>query len=329
MADISSPLFDPLRFAAFLAEASRAREVVVSEVRPLSGGLVTQEHWRIAVDCRGGALDGEHALVLRFPTGAAIGRSAADQYAVLREAYAMGIPVPEPLYLGNDSAVLGKPFFVMRWVPGEGAGERIVAGGPQPALAKRLAQALAALHRIRPPRPNLLCLGPAPADPARARLDEYEQTLATGDIADAWALAALRLLRARMPAPAAPVLSHGDFRTGNYLVHGAELRAVVDWEFADWSDPVEDIAWFCLGCWRFGAPEREAGGLASRALFQQAYESASGARVEPERFRFWTAMAALRLAVLIRRQSRLGRGETLALLRPQVEETLSRLLAEA
>ncbi len=329
MADISSPPFDPLRLAAFLADASRAREVVISAVRPLSGGLVTQEHWRVAVDCRGGALDGEQALVLRFPAAAAIGRPSADQYAVLRAAYAMGIPVPEPLYLGDGGAVLGRPFFVMRWVPGEGAGERIVARGPQPELATRLAQALAALHRIRPPRPDLLCLGLAPVNPALARLNEYEQVLAAGDIADARALAALRLLRARMPAPTAPVLSHGDFRSGNYLVDGTELRAIVDWEFADWSDPAEDIAWFCLGCWRFGAPEREAGGLASRALFQHAYESASGSRVDPERLGFWTAMAALRLAVLIRRQARLGRCEALALLRPQIEESLSRLLAEA
>ena len=48
-------------------------------------------------------------------------------------------------------------------------------------------------------------------------------------------------------------LIHRDYRTGNYLVDGGRLTAALDWEFAGWGDPREDIGWFTARCWRFGA----------------------------------------------------------------------------
>ena len=42
---------------------------------------------------------------------------------------------------------------------------------------------------------------------------------------------------------------------------------ILDWEFAAWSDPDEDLGWFCLGCWRFGAYAQEAGGIGRRDVF--------------------------------------------------------------
>src|SRR5690606_38467189 len=62
------------------------------------------------------------------------------------------------------------------------------------------------------------------------------------------------------------VLAHRDFRTGNLMIDAHGLTAVLDWEFAAWSHPLEDLGWLCAPCWRFGqrGEARAAGGLGSR-----------------------------------------------------------------
>ena len=62
---------------------------------------------------------------------------------------------------------------------------------------------------------------------------------------------------------------------------GRGLTGILDWEFAGWADPMEDVAWFCAKCWRFGANRLEAGGIADRAPFYAGYEAESGRRIDP------------------------------------------------
>jgi hypothetical protein len=100
-----------------------------------------------------------------------------------------------------------------------------------------------------------------------------------------------------------PVLCHRDFRTGNYLLDGTDLAAILDWEFAGWGDPDEDIGWFCCKGWRFARLDREAGGIAGRDAFYRAYEAASGRRLDAERVRFWEVLANVRWAVIALQQS--------------------------
>jgi aminoglycoside phosphotransferase (APT) family kinase protein len=57
---------------------------------------------------------------------------------------------------------------------------------------------------------------------------------------------AARLARS-VPAAVDPVLVHGDWRLGNMLAVGGEIRAVIDWEIWSRSDPRLDLAWFLLG----------------------------------------------------------------------------------
>ncbi len=114
---------------------------------------------------------------------------------------------------------------------------------------------------------------------------------------------AARWLETHLPEPAAPVLCHRDFRTGNYMLDGTELTGILDWEFAGWGDPDEDIGWFCCKGWRFARLDREAGGIAARAAFYRAYEAASGRRLDPDRVRFWEVLANVRWAVIALQQS--------------------------
>ena len=51
---------------------------------------------------------------------------------------------------------------------------------------------------------------------------------------------------------------------GNLIVDGSDLAAVLDWELVHIGEVYEDLAWFCIRAWRFGAPASlGAGGLGS------------------------------------------------------------------
>ena len=53
-------------------------------------------------------------------------------------------------------------------------------------------------------------------------------------------------LLADLPAELPPVLLHGDYRLGNTLCVGPDLRAIIDWEIWSVGDPRIDLLWFLL-----------------------------------------------------------------------------------
>jgi aminoglycoside phosphotransferase (APT) family kinase protein len=239
-------------------------------------------------------------------TGLAESLTRVEEFAVLRAAFAAGVTVPEPLFACEDASVWGKPFFVMRRATGTAAAEWItgdVALEPAlPAIAEQLGQELARIHTIRPPRSDLAFLAPYDEVGAarqiagfRAYLDRHSEARPVLE----WGM---RWLETHALPPAAPVLCHHDFRTGNYLLNGTALTAILDWEFAGWGDPHEDIGWFCCKSWRFARLDREAGGIADRAPFYRGYESQSDLAIEPQRVRFWEVLASVRWAIIALQQ---------------------------
>ena len=294
--------------ARFLACASAARTVEITALSPLRGGAL-QENWELDARFSGGALDGEQRLVLRTSaaTGVAASQTRQQEFAVQKAAFAAGVRVPEPLFASEDPVVWGKPFFIMRRVDGIAAPDRIT-GNPTldpalPSIAERLGRELARIHTIRPPRPDLAFLAPyeqvGPTQQIagfRAYLDRHPAPRPVLEWGTRW-------LETHILPPAEPVLCHNDFRTGNYLLDGAALTAILDWEFAGWGDPHEDIGWFCCKSWRFARLDREAGGIAERAPFYRGYQSEAGRPIDPQRVRFWEVLASVRWAVIALQQS--------------------------
>ena len=71
------------------------------------------------------------------------------------------VPVPRMVFLCEDAAVIGTPFFVMQHVPGRLMGARLPQSGPleeRRALQLDLARVLGELHRLdyRANRPGRL-----------------------------------------------------------------------------------------------------------------------------------------------------------------------------
>ncbi len=145
------------RLARFLARAMAAGSVRILEAVKLSGGSV-QESWVVEVE-GAGAPDARQRWVLRAdsPTRLAASRGRAEEFALLRAAFAAGVLVPEPLCCCDDPAVLGRPFFVMRWAPGVADGHRIVRDIPEDrraALAETLGRELVKIHALAAADPS-------------------------------------------------------------------------------------------------------------------------------------------------------------------------------
>ena len=79
---------------------------------------------------------------------------------------------------------------------------------------------------------------------------------------------------------------------------------MLDWELVHIGEVYEDLAWFCIRAWRFGAPEAlGAGGLGSVESFLSAYEEAAGIDLDRDAFRWWLTVATLRWGVICRFQA--------------------------
>jgi len=291
----------------FLAAAAGAEAVEIVDARPLTDGAI-QENWLLDLQVSGGAQAGALEAVLRTDarSAVAVSRSRAEEFAVLSAAHRAGVTVPEPLWLCTDHGVIGKPFYVMRRVGGTAAPRRLMKesdlGGDRDELAARLGRELARIHSIVPPQAELAFLGAPPDNPAQAAIARYRgylDDLGGGFLALEWGL---RWCELHAPPPQGPVLLHQDFRTGNYMVDRQGLTGILDWEFAEWGDPMSDIGWFCAACWRYAHPELEAGGIAPRGPFYRGYEAESGRRIDPEAVAFWEIMAHLRWAVIALQQ---------------------------
>ncbi|WP_206020700.1 phosphotransferase family protein [Roseococcus sp. SYP-B2431] len=288
---------DEARRAALNAWLSQAAgtPVEIGAASLLSGGAI-QQNWAISVT-RGGAAE---EWVLRTDNAATLTVSLprTAEYALLRAAFSADVTVPEPLFCCEDASIIGAPFFVMRRVPGTATAFRLAklaaALGGDAELVRHAGKEMARIHSIVPPRDDLAFLGAPPADAGvefvRAMRERLDAAGTPRPVLE-WGLFALE----RHPVPPlAPVLCHNDFRTGNLMVEGHAVTAVLDWEFAAWGDPHADLGWFCAPCWRFGNLALEAGGLGPRAALLEGY----GPAADPSRLPFWELAASIRWAVI-------------------------------
>ncbi|MBV9655527.1 MAG: phosphotransferase family protein [Acetobacteraceae bacterium] len=295
------------RLTGWLADRAGARSVVIDETRLLAGGAI-QQNWKLVVRVDGGPHDGVQEWVLRTDAQAVLSHSHGrlDEFALLKAAFAAGVPVPEPLFSCVGQVVLGRPYFVMRLVRGTTAPRRIVRGetlgGGREALTESLGRILARIHTIRPGLSGLDFLPPPPRAPMPELIADFRARVdADGTARPVFEWGFHHLEQLDVPTDEI-VLCHNDFRTGNFMVSERGVEAVLDWEFARWGDPLADIGWFCSKCWRFNSPH-EAGGIGSRAAFYRGYEAECGRRIARDRVQAWELFAALRWGVIASEQA--------------------------
>ena len=276
-------------------------DVAVENLRPLTGGAsrITSAFDAVTGQTR-------RPLILRAaPSAEGQFASMELEAAVQAAAAESGAPVPHILVASNSPAALGSPFLICDAIAGETIVRKIqrqLDDAGRARLLTECAQALAAIHRARTDAPEL-----RERDELaewRARVDDLPDTTATFEWAFRW-------LADHRPAPGPRTLVHGDFRMGNLIVDGLEpssagprLAAVLDWEAVHIGDIHEDLAWFCVRAWRFGAPaSMAAGGLGSVEAFVASYEQAGGAVVDHDALRWWLVLGTLKWGIICRYQA--------------------------
>src|SRR5215469_8080317 len=260
----------------------------------LSGGA-SRETWSFDAVGTGGS---RTELVLRRDPPGRRGEPGAmsREARVITAARAAGLAVPEVLLSTDEPGLWGAAGLVMRRVAGETIARRILRDGAyrqaRKVLVRQVGEFAAGLHALEVP-------GYLPAaDPLaglRAELAGYEQASPVFELA-------LRTLEASRPPARPPVIVHGDLRLGNLIVGPDGLLAVIDWELVHAGNPAEDLGWFCVKAWRFGAAA-PAAGLGSRDELLAAYRAADGADITLDELRWWEIFGTLRWGAICMEQA--------------------------
>ena len=178
------------------------------------------------------------------------------EFRVLSALSAQGFPVPEPLVLCEDEAVIGTMFYVMSHVEG-----RIFWDCSMPDLARReraaifdaVNETLARLHRFDPADVGLRDFG-RPGNYFARQIKRWSQQYEASKAAD---IAEMDKLIAWLPT-AMPVddglgrIIHGDYSLHNVLIHPTQPRvvAVIDWELSTIGHPLGDLTYHMMEWYR-------------------------------------------------------------------------------
>jgi aminoglycoside phosphotransferase (APT) family kinase protein len=288
--------------------AGQGGEERVLSLERLAGGA-SRSIYQLALGAEGGA--DERSLVVRMDADPGrISGSGVDEYDVLSLAYDAGVTVPRVHWRGEfEAGGDRRTYVVMDRVSGEAIARRLLRddayADTRRVLPEQLAGELAKIHSIAADDPRLGSL-------EKQRLADEGEGFATAEVrryrellkfaSDGHPMPVLvyagRWLSRNVPVAPRTSLVHGDFRIGNVMFDEKGLAAVLDWELAHMGDPVEDIGWFFVRAWRFGANDLAAGGLSSREAFLQAYERAGGVSVDRDAVRYWEIFGNWKWAVI-------------------------------
>jgi aminoglycoside phosphotransferase (APT) family kinase protein len=267
----------------------------IANLRRLSAGA-TLETWSLD------AVDGDavlHPLILRRSPGglrSTESLSLETEANLIRGLDGSGVPVATVVHTLIPADGLGDGFLMTR-IEGETIARKVLRDSEFAAIRPHLATQFGTI-RGRMTKVDSARLPSLPFKPAEiilARLASRHDSLGVArpvfDLAFRW-------LEQNAPAPLETHrLVHGDYRNGNIIFGSEGVRAVLDWEVAHIGDPAEDLAWISTPPWRFGELDRPVGGLGSRQQLSQAYEAASGERVDPARVHYWEVLGSLRWGV--------------------------------
>jgi len=238
-------LVDPAGLAAFLAERA-----------PEFPGEFTLERLGEGQSCltflvRGDGWD----VVLRRPPRGDLPPTAFDVTREFRVMSALAragapVPVPEPVVLCEDKAVIGAPFYLMRKLNGHVVRTEI----PEPLsslrdrarMGEQLVETLVALHAVDWRAAGLEGFG-KPDGYLQRQLRRMYQL---------WELAKFRdqpditevgeWLGANVPKARPVTIVHGDYKLDNVIFapeSPVKLIGVVDWEMSTIGDPLADLGW--------------------------------------------------------------------------------------
>ncbi len=173
------------------------------------------------------------------------------EYRVITALGCTDVPVPRTYALCEDPEVIGTAFYVMEyvhgrllvdpWLPGVSRAERA-------AMFDDMNRVLARLHRVDWNAVGLADFG-RPGNYFDRQIHRWTQQYRASETEKIEAMEhLLEWLPAHVPADDQTTIVHGDFRSGNMLMHPTEPRvvAVLDWELSTLGHPLADLAYHCM-----------------------------------------------------------------------------------
>lgn len=253
---------------------------------------------------------GQHRkdLVLRMEPAdpIALGPCSLEaQFAILKALQKSTVPAPPPLCVEPDASVLGTPFMIVERVRGEvpiSWGEGLDEA-TRVRIKDQFVDINARIHRVDWQGLGLtFMLGaetPDTCDVVTREINRWEKVVNELSVRPEPILnEALLWCRDNKPVPKKLSLVHGDYRMGNFIWHNNKIRAMLDWEIASIGDPMCDLGWTSLRCWR-GEDPRLISGLVERSQFYELYEKYSGMRVDPDHVFFWEVLGNVHMACIL------------------------------
>jgi len=291
-----------------------AREVpgaTVSGVRRVGGGA-SKEQFFFTLH-RG---DAAEPYLLRMDPRLAITETDREREFVLLQAMVGTVPVPEAAWVDATGAHFPQPAAIMRVVKGvtkpSSASIKVTGLGTwlgddlRAKLRDQFMDHLVAIHGYDWRAKPLPGFDVPDADAKQAarwsfnfwrelwRIDNG-QTRPIIALAEQW-------LADHLPDCAELVVTHGDYRTGNYLFEEdtGTVTALLDWELARIGDFHEDLSWVLMQV--FGTIENgtfRASDLFEREEFITTYEQRSGRKVNRETLHFYDVFAAWKCYIIV------------------------------
>lgn len=292
----------------FARAVDAAGPVTFSEVRRHDEGFSWQTYTlRVAwTGADGGEHDGAFAIRREPEDGLVAPYDIVGQYALHQHLERHGrFPIPRLRWLELDTSVMGMPFYVMDRVDGI-VPVQFKVGGNGPfaddearfAVGREFVDVLAEIHAVDPTGLDAhIRRSATPADAPADAIGYWEAEYASAARPRIPVVEALISWLHHNPVTSGRLaLCHGDYRIGNFIL-GADghIAAILDWELAEVTDPVADIAWAAHPLYRGRSPLWSQ--LLPREEFLARYADRTGLVVEPDVLRFWTMLAYLKIAV--------------------------------
>lgn len=236
------------------------------------------------------------------------------EYRVMSALQDTDVPVPEMLLLCEDDAVIGTPFYVMRFIEGRvfshPALEEVPREERRPIFEAK-ADTMARLHRVDYEAVGLGDFG-KPGNFLERQIGRWSKQYEASRTGENPSMEKLmEWLPENIPADSdETTIAHGDFRLGNLMLHPErpEVVAVLDWELCTLGHPLSDLAYCCIpyhlpsglpgirGLNDLDLAER---GLPTEQEFVDMYCQRAGRQGGIPDWPFYTAFALFRLAAIL------------------------------
>jgi len=287
-------------FANYLRREGSQYEVV--GWKPLAGGRAAETVLATVAD---GSRERRWVLRIEPDSGPTHGvaLNTQEHFELLQFLFQAEVAAPQPILMEVDTAVLGRPFMVTDFTPGDvpspwsAAGRQQIGAEPgRTTIAQNMAAALAKIHALTADGLPAFLSAPQMDRSPNAEVVRWTGLVDRSAFADDPLVGyASHWLRSRLIHTKHKTLVHGDFRLGNLVLQEGEVLGVLDWEMSGIGDPVSDLALLCCPP---VARDWERCGLGTVDALVTAYEGESGRAVDRDHLHALTVLATFKIVTL-------------------------------